>query len=355
MQACQRYWTAGGALRDVPVGAGRRKSKALRGYETIEMPAGLPLPGLLPGALVLDPLAAFSMAAGQPVSTVMPSALLPSAMALPAPPPMVLPHVEPFPGPPNGVAHELVARLAGGAAEVGGPGGRPEPAADAAAEYGATEGRRTRAKVAAAEMAAGAEPARSHQSGMALALGGCGQAMPSAGGAPYGSAAMDWLTAAAAQNPQAAAAMQAQFQAAAGYGSAQFGMPPGMWPYPAFPPTWAATYPRFPGFNPMDPAAAAAGMVGPPAMGPADGAPVPGMHMQGGPSFWPGMPPPAWPPAYEHGPPPVDPTAPVPMAMPHGMVPPPMVPAALAAAAEQEAAERAAAGLADSRADRQQN
>ncbi|KAK6917678.1 Zinc finger, Dof-type [Dillenia turbinata] len=27
-KGCQRYWTAGGALRNVPVGAGRRKSKA---------------------------------------------------------------------------------------------------------------------------------------------------------------------------------------------------------------------------------------------------------------------------------------------------------------------------------------
>ncbi|GAB2231336.1 hypothetical protein Droror1_Dr00010342 [Drosera rotundifolia] len=28
-RGCQRYWTAGGALRNVPVGAGRRKSKPL--------------------------------------------------------------------------------------------------------------------------------------------------------------------------------------------------------------------------------------------------------------------------------------------------------------------------------------
>ncbi|RDX66555.1 Cyclic dof factor 4, partial [Mucuna pruriens] len=32
-KACQRYWTAGGALRNVPVGAGRRKAK-LSGHDT---------------------------------------------------------------------------------------------------------------------------------------------------------------------------------------------------------------------------------------------------------------------------------------------------------------------------------
>lgn len=30
-KGCQRYWTAGGALRNVPVGAGRRKAKPHRG------------------------------------------------------------------------------------------------------------------------------------------------------------------------------------------------------------------------------------------------------------------------------------------------------------------------------------
>ncbi|KAK9706778.1 hypothetical protein RND81_07G151200 [Saponaria officinalis] len=30
-KGCQRYWTAGGALRNVPVGAGRRKAKPLGG------------------------------------------------------------------------------------------------------------------------------------------------------------------------------------------------------------------------------------------------------------------------------------------------------------------------------------
>lgn len=30
MQACQRYWTEGGMLRNVPVGAGRRKNKPVQ-------------------------------------------------------------------------------------------------------------------------------------------------------------------------------------------------------------------------------------------------------------------------------------------------------------------------------------
>ncbi|GMI77666.1 CYCLING DOF FACTOR 4 [Hibiscus trionum] len=38
-KGCQRYWTAGGALRNVPVGAGRRKVK----------PSGRDLGGLLDG------------------------------------------------------------------------------------------------------------------------------------------------------------------------------------------------------------------------------------------------------------------------------------------------------------------
>ncbi|KAF5203061.1 Dof zinc finger protein DOF1.5 [Thalictrum thalictroides] len=33
-KGCQRYWTAGGTLRNVPVGAGRRKSKPSMGFSS---------------------------------------------------------------------------------------------------------------------------------------------------------------------------------------------------------------------------------------------------------------------------------------------------------------------------------
>ena len=35
MQGCQRYWTAGGTLRNVPVGAGRRKNKSSAAKEAV--------------------------------------------------------------------------------------------------------------------------------------------------------------------------------------------------------------------------------------------------------------------------------------------------------------------------------
>ncbi|CAH1415944.1 unnamed protein product [Lactuca virosa] len=35
-KGCQRYWTAGGALRNVPVGAGRRKAKPSYGHDAME-------------------------------------------------------------------------------------------------------------------------------------------------------------------------------------------------------------------------------------------------------------------------------------------------------------------------------
>ncbi|XP_009794806.1 dof zinc finger protein DOF1.5-like [Nicotiana tabacum] len=40
-KGCQRYWTAGGALRNVPVGAGRRKAKPPCGGSDGDMAAGL--------------------------------------------------------------------------------------------------------------------------------------------------------------------------------------------------------------------------------------------------------------------------------------------------------------------------
>ncbi|GAB2298592.1 hypothetical protein Dimus_032658 [Dionaea muscipula] len=43
-RGCQRYWTAGGALRNVPVGAGRRKSKPL-GREQLPLPGYISVSG----------------------------------------------------------------------------------------------------------------------------------------------------------------------------------------------------------------------------------------------------------------------------------------------------------------------
>ncbi|KAE8707576.1 Dof zinc finger protein DOF1.5 [Hibiscus syriacus] len=39
-KGCQRYWTAGGALRNVPVGAGRRKAKPIPGRGLNGFPEG---------------------------------------------------------------------------------------------------------------------------------------------------------------------------------------------------------------------------------------------------------------------------------------------------------------------------
>jgi hypothetical protein len=99
LQACQRYWTAGGALRDVPIGAGRRKSKAIKGEGgATQAPAAgdqpvspalaatLPLPAAVlsqvaPG-LMLDPaLAAYAggVKPGAPAAA-LPPGLLPPTM-----------------------------------------------------------------------------------------------------------------------------------------------------------------------------------------------------------------------------------------------------------------------------------
>jgi Dof domain, zinc finger len=38
VQGCQRYWTAGGTLRNVPVGAGRRKNKSTPARDQGKLP-----------------------------------------------------------------------------------------------------------------------------------------------------------------------------------------------------------------------------------------------------------------------------------------------------------------------------
>lgn len=63
MQGCQRYWTAGGTLRNVPVGAGRRKNKSSAAKEAVreqarqtssrdsQEPSFMTFPGLMDPAL----------------------------------------------------------------------------------------------------------------------------------------------------------------------------------------------------------------------------------------------------------------------------------------------------------------
>ncbi|CAN4100412.1 unnamed protein product [Withania somnifera] len=57
-RSCQRYWTAGGTMRNLPVGAGRRKSKNLAShYRHISIPEGLLAAGIeSPNGLVHHPI-----------------------------------------------------------------------------------------------------------------------------------------------------------------------------------------------------------------------------------------------------------------------------------------------------------
>ena len=74
-QACQRYWTEGGTLRNVPVGAGRRKnSKAAAREGDAKHAAGGPTTA--PAAVAAAPLAPFPQ--------LMPDAVLLSALGAPA-------------------------------------------------------------------------------------------------------------------------------------------------------------------------------------------------------------------------------------------------------------------------------
>ncbi|CAL1410381.1 unnamed protein product [Linum trigynum] len=58
-RACHRYWTAGGALRNVPVGAGRRRNKPPGGVRISPPPVGFP-----DGAAVEEWRLAAAVAAG---------------------------------------------------------------------------------------------------------------------------------------------------------------------------------------------------------------------------------------------------------------------------------------------------
>jgi Dof domain, zinc finger len=294
-KGCQRYWTAGGTLRDVPVGAGRRRTKGTRSQEDTLSGGGFSSGSLPP---YVDPaLAAITMAAA--VAAKQPTGLIPPMIPPMLPPvippvmPGIMPHgiipTLPFPAPvdfshmaaavgaggaggngpaTNATANALLTDPAIAAAALGlmhqhHPGAvasktnvttNQKPQQSEASEDGAVEGRRTKRRTAP-----GGDNGEDHvhvnvnnhrntnnhaSSKIAAAGAGGGAANGAAAGAaalpamhmpPY---SMDWF--AAQQNPQAAVAMQAHFQAAAaGYiAPASYGMP-GMWPgygYGAFPP-----------------------------------------------------------------------------------------------------------------------
>jgi len=199
LQACQRYWTAGGTLRNVPVGAGRRKNSK-SGREAAEPARSLGLPGGAAGA-----------------AGVLPAAALPLGTACPA---LV----------PDGALLGMFGPAPGGLAPAGArAGGGAAPPLDAPAEGG----RRVRARL---------EPAA--EAGAPRWPGGA-----DAGAAPgFG----EWASLAAQQQLQQQAALQA---AALGQAHAQLlgggwgGGGPAylpLWPYNLYggAPNWAAAYAR---------------------------------------------------------------------------------------------------------------
>lgn len=118
-KACQRYWTAGGTLRDVPVGSGRRKSKSATTKEqdssslsdTAKPASNFPVPGAAGGALgsypsalqqvLTDPSLAYSAVAGssQPLTAALSGFKLPGVLQLPQ-------HTWP-----NGLGHDFASTL----------------------------------------------------------------------------------------------------------------------------------------------------------------------------------------------------------------------------------------------------
>lgn len=268
-KGCQRYWTAGGALRDVPVGAGRRKNKATKSQDGLDSMSGgmspVPLSMLAP-SVVMDSALAMSMgaaAAAMPPPMIPP--MLPPGMPLPAIPP-VLPHV-PFP-PVNALHHP--AALGGsmtkvtanallpeaapfpGAAGAQGvrPSGtvnQPESKSAEVTEDGAIDGRRTRQRTDERQVESQEKSDGPGRRASPSPPQGANAAAQHSGMATVPTHPAEWF-AAAASNPQAVAAMHAQFQAAAAAGCPPpFGMPGmSMWPYGAFPPSWPGTYPRVP-------------------------------------------------------------------------------------------------------------
>jgi len=294
-KGCQRYWTAGGTLRDVPVGAGRRRSKGARSQDDTLSGGGGFSAGTLPP--YVDPaFAAITLAAA---AAAKPNSLLAPGIIPPIIPPVIPPVIPvlvppaiiptlPFPAPVN--YSQLAPIVEGGTSVQGGNAEGPanaslaDPAEAAAAlellhqqhqhhpgalaaktnvtvnqrpqmseasDDGAVEGRRTkRTKTGAGVDNAEAgnhnrnsNKNNNHANSKFTATTGCSTGGCGGGGTlpmqmpPYSTY---WF--AAQQNPQAAVAMQAQLQAAtaAGYVAPPPYAVPGMWPgygYGGFPPT----------------------------------------------------------------------------------------------------------------------
>jgi hypothetical protein len=311
-KGCQRYWTAGGTLRDVPVGAGRRRTKGTRSQDDTLSGGGGFSSGSLP---YVDPtMAAISLAAA---AVAKPNGLLAPMMAPMIPPvipgmipPAVIPTL-PFPVPAIDFSQlaAVVANAGGaGAAAAGGGGAESltkatanalltDPATAAAAlgllqqhhsgaiasktnnittngnqrpqisevsEDGAVEGRSTKriktddgavnTAAAAAENGNNAVPAnKKHNSNNTSAKS---KFSAGSGGVNGGSPmhmppySMDWF--AAQQNTQAAVAMQAQLQAAAAAAAAGYMAPPPPYAVPGY------GYAGFPPVGWAHPAATAA-------------------------------------------------------------------------------------------------
>ena len=273
-RTCQRYWTAGGALRDVPVGAGRRKMKGTKsqddtlsggaggpGLSAVSLPALglLPVavdrlthviptmlpPGIIPSVAFPPPeMAIYPQVAGESLAKVTANALLTD----PAAAYFIPPHAHGHPLHPAGATRTTTVNQQ--------PGRSDEPTS----EDGTVDGRRIKRKVEKGEegppgvvapglaaisaAAAAVVPGRPLSSGGGVSVpASIPGVMPMAAMPPY---SMDWF--AAQQNPQAAAAMQAQFQAAAAAGfPTPFSMP-SMWSYGygGFPHTGWPTAAAFP-------------------------------------------------------------------------------------------------------------
>jgi hypothetical protein len=265
-RACQRYWTKGGTLREVPVGAGRRKSKSARTHDSLD--GGAPSAG---GGSVGG--AAMSLGGADSAAAYAPFGL---PLALPLPLAMMQPPAF--------------------AAASAPPRGAPS-------EDGAVEGRRTRARSEPRPLGGSAGGAKAGE--------GAASAPPAAlahpPGVPFFAPPGAWWT--ALPPPEVAAQMQAQMAmqaaaAAAAYGQPQFPLP-GMWPGMYAPPPFAFQPGWPPGAGALGPPPGALGAMGPP----------PGMWPPG---MWPPMmaaPPPGWggPPAAPDAaaPPPPAPGAPV--------------------------------------------
>ncbi|KAK9908744.1 hypothetical protein WJX75_002232 [Coccomyxa subellipsoidea] len=264
-KACQRYWTAGGTLRNVPVGAGRRKNKNAAAGEKqkgkVAISEGLDTSGFVP----FGPLLGLDQSLGyaNPVSAAGKGALGAFMPTLPHLSALAYPPVDPMAA---AAAAALPSRLAAGInpAQFCAP-STSQRSGQCAGEDGSRNGRRVRMRKNDGEAARPADSsqhgsastatempgqsadghggmARNRGSGEQCMSGGGigdasngagagnlssfqpfqGQGFPAAGGA-YGQPAMsapmtaDWysMAAAAGQQQAAAAQQQLQYQAAA--------------------------------------------------------------------------------------------------------------------------------------------